>query len=327
MNVDQRVDAELDAAGIDDAALRDDYRHCRQLAAEHGRTYFLATRFLPPARRPAIHALYGFARTADDIVDDPSPTVTVEAKTAALEEFSASVSQQRPADPSVRAALDTAARYDLDPELFRAFLHSMHMDLTVTEYATFEALQEYVYGSAAVIGLMTTPILGTVGPVDDALPYAGDLGIAFQLTNFIRDVGEDVQLGRIYLPMDSLTEHGVDRERLQHCRTSGVADGAVKQLLAAEIERTREIYRRARPGIDRLEPRARRCVAVAYRLYSEILAEIERADYQIFEQRVTVPRRRRLGWALRAFTGPAATCSRIAVVPPPADRARSSTTA
>ncbi len=152
---------DLDAAGVTDPRLRSDYLHCRDLAREHGRTYFLATRFLPPARRPAIHALYGFARTADDIVDDFTPGVSVQAKEQGLQELIAQFRSPGSAvDPSVRAALDTARRYDLSPQLFEDFLTSMQMDLTVTSYETHDDLDTYVWGSAAVIGLMVLPILG-----------------------------------------------------------------------------------------------------------------------------------------------------------------------
>ena len=203
-------DSDLTAAGITDPRLRADYLHCRELAREHGRTYFLATRFLPAERRPAIHALYGFARTADDIVDDVTPGVTVESKRVGLQHLIDEFHDPDGArEPSVRAALDTARRYELSPQLFEDFLTSMQMDLTVTEYDTFEDLHTYVWGSAAVIGLMVLPILGTVVPRDQAAPYAADLGIAFQLSNFIRDVGEDLRLGRIYLPQESLRKFGV----------------------------------------------------------------------------------------------------------------------
>lgn len=281
---------DLDAAGITGAALRADYLHCRDLAREHGRTYFLATRFLPAARRPAIHALYGFARTADDIVDDFTPGVGVETKQRGLAQLVAQFrSPQTATEPSVRAALDTARRYEISPKLFEDFLASMQMDLTVTEYETHDDLSTYVWGSAAVIGLMVLPILGTVVPREQAEPYAADLGIAFQLSNFIRDVGEDLRLGRIYLPMESLHLFGVDRAHLER----GIVDEPIRCLLAAEIERTRGFYQRAEPGIAMLAPGARGCVRVAFQLYGDILGAVERADYQVFGPRIRVSRGRR----------------------------------
>ncbi len=180
-----------------------------------------------PARRPAIHALYGFARTADDIVDDFTPGVTVEAKRAGLQALIGQFGSPEAATGAVgAAALDTARRYQLDPQLFEDFLTSMQMDLTVTDYETYDDLHIYVWGSAAVIGLMVLPILGTVVPREQAAPYAADLGIAFQLSNFIRDVGEDLRLGRIYLPMESLHRFGVDRAQLQW----GIVDDPVRAV-------------------------------------------------------------------------------------------------
>lgn len=296
--VSQRVDAELDAAGITDPVLRHDYRISRDLAREHGRTYFLATRFLPPERRSAVHALYGFARTADDIVDDPSPHATPESKALKLQEFSDSMAAPVDAHPTVRAALDAADRYQLDPALFTAFLDSMRMDLTVREYATHADLDRYVWGSAAVIGLMVTPVMGTVTSVEEAAPYAADLGVAFQISNFIRDVGEDLRLGRIYLPMESLHRFGLDRRRLER----EVVDDAVRGMLAAEIDRTRAIYRRSEPGIAMLAPGARGCVRVAYQLYGDILSAVEQADYQVFGPRIRVSRGRRARIAGRVVT-------------------------
>ncbi len=281
---------ELDAAGIIDPTLRADYAHCRELAAEHGRTYFLATRLLPAARRPAVHALYGFARTADDIVDDFSPSATVADKTQALQALSSSMRAPDPnSDPSVRAVLHTAERYGLAPELFEDFLQSMRMDLTVTQYETFADLERYVHGSAAVIGLMVTPVLGTVVPHEEAAPFAADLGVAFQLTNFIRDVGEDLRLGRIYLPQDVMRSFGVDRDLLHR----GEVTDAVRNWLAFETARTRGVYRRAEPGIAMLEPRAGACVRVAFQLYGEILNAVEQADFAVFGPRIRVSRSRR----------------------------------
>lgn len=292
----QRLESELDAAQIRDPQLRRDYAHCRGLAADHGRTYFLATRFLSAGDRPGVHALYGFARTADDIVDDPSPAVDTAERTRKLELFAADMQASDPAEPSVRAVLDTSRRYDLPPKLFEDFLGSMRMDLHTTTYDTFEDLQTYVYGSAAVIGLMVTPILGTVTPFEQAAPFAADLGVAFQLTNFIRDVGEDARLGRIYLPQDSLAAFGVEPASLSR----GVVDNGIRNLLAFEIDRTRSIYRRAEPGIDLLSPRARHCVRTAFDLYGRILDRIEAADYQIFDERIRVSRLTRLRLAATA---------------------------
>jgi 15-cis-phytoene synthase len=296
--------AELDAAGITDPALRAAYTACRVLNARHGRTYFLATRLLPKARRPAVHALYGFARYADEIVDDLGSDRSDAAKAELLDELGADLDRALRGEPTgqpVLAALaDTVRRYAIEPAHFTDFLASMRMDTHVTDYPTFAELGVYMHGSAAVIGLQMLPVLGTVGPRAEAEPYAAGLGVAFQLTNFLRDVGEDLERNRVYLPADVLTEFGVDRELLQRCRRTGRTDGRVRRALAHLVAHTRELYRRAEPGLRLLEPAARPCVRCAFTLYQDILGEIEAVDDDVLHRRVAVPIRRRL-----AIAGPA----------------------
>ncbi|MFP5070323.1 phytoene/squalene synthase family protein [Pseudonocardia nantongensis] len=294
--------AELDAAGLTDPALRTAYAACRGLHAAHGRTYFLATRLLPPPRRVDIHALYGFARQADEIVDDPDgagggdPGARLDALDADL---TAALDGAPPpgARPEVVAVAETARRYDLHPGLFRDFMASMRMDLTVTGYADDAELARYVHGSAAVIGLQTLPVLGTVVPRAEAEPHAALLGVAFQMTNFLRDVGEDLDRGRVYLPAEELAAFGVDRELLAWCRRTGRGDPRVRRALAHLCARTRATYRRADPGIPMLEPVSRACVGAARTLYAGILDEIADAGYDVLHRRVAVPNRRRLAVA------------------------------
>jgi phytoene synthase len=294
--------AELDAAGITDPALRAAYATCRALNARHGRTYFLATRLLPAARRPAVHALYGFARYADEIVDDLDDDRPVAEKALQLDALTADLHaalDRRPVEVPVLIALaDTARRYAIDRQHFTDFMVSMRMDTTVTEYATFDDLDVYVHGSAAVIGLQMLPILGTRVPRAEAEPPAAALGVAFQLTNFLRDVGEDLDRGRIYLPMDELAAFGVDRELLTWCRRTRRTDPRVRRALAHLVARTRGTYRRAEPGIGMLEPVSRACVGCAFTLYQGILDEIEAADYDVLHRRVAVSNRRRAAVAV-----------------------------
>ena len=289
--------AELDAAGITDPALRAAYAACRALNARHGRTYFLATRLLPAARRPAVHALYGFARYADEIVDDTALALPPHARASRLARLAAQLDAALRGEPTglpVLAALaDTARRYAIPARHFADFLSSMRMDTEVTEYPTFRELDRYMHGSAAVIGLQLLPVLGTVVPRARAEPAAAALGVAFQLTNFLRDVGEDLDRGRVYLPADVLAGFGVDRERLLRCRRAGRADGAVRRALAHLVAYTRGVYRRAEPGVALLEPASRACVRCAFVLYRDILGEIEAADYDVLHRRVAVPLRRR----------------------------------
>nr|MDT0664102.1 phytoene/squalene synthase family protein [Micromonospora sp. DSM 115978] len=185
------------------------------------------------------------------------------------------------------AIVDTVRRWEIDVQHFEAFLTSMEMDLTVTGYPTWDDLMTYVHGSAAVIGLQMVPILEPSSPA--AVPYARDLGAAFQLANFIRDVGEDLRRGRVYLPQTTLDLFGVTRDHL----ATGVVDGRVRRMLAFEVARARELFRGAEPGIRLLHPTSQDCIRTAYRLYAGILDEVERADYQVLDQRVAVgvPRR------------------------------------
>jgi len=290
---------ELDAAGVTDPGLRASYDACRRLNAAHGRTYYLATRLLPPASRPHVHALYGFARYADEIVDDLGSTLTDTEKAEWLvgwgERFLVEVAAGRSDHEINRAVVHTWRQFDLPVAYAEAFLTSMRMDLTVTGYATYDDLMTYVYGSAAVIGLEMVPVLGTVPGVtpEEALPYAADLGVAFQLSNFLRDVGEDLRRGRVYLPQEDLDAFGVTRDHL----LAGVVDGRVRRLLAFEIARTRELYRAAAAGERLLAPESRDCIRVATRLYGGILDAIEQADYRVLQQRVSVGLGRRFAVA------------------------------
>jgi 15-cis-phytoene synthase len=193
------------------------------------------------------------------------------------------------------AVVDTIRRFDIPLAHFEAFLRSMEMDLTVTGYETWDDLLGYVHGSAAVIGLQMLPILEPTSPA--AAVYACDLGVAFQLANFIRDVGEDLRRGRVYLPATSLRMFGVTRARL----ASGVVDGDVRRLLAYEIARCRELFRSAEPGIRLLHPTSRDCIRTAFVLYGGILDAVERADYQVLDRRVAVGIPRRLAVALPAL--------------------------
>jgi phytoene synthase len=286
--------AELDAAGIDDPVLRASYERCRRLNAAHGKTYYLATLLLPPAKRPYVHALYGFARYADEIVDAADSGLTDTEKADWLggwgDRFVGAVRAGRaPEHPIGAAAADTLHRWEIPVSHVEDFLASMRMDLTIREYPTYEDLMRYMWGSAAAIGLQMLPVLEPVVEREVAQPYAVDLGVAFQLSNFIRDVGEDLRRGRIYLPMTDLAHFGVDRARLARC----VVDGPIRRLLAYEIARTRELYRSAEPGIRLLHPTSRDCIATALRLYRGILDRVERADYQVLDHRQSV------GWLRR----------------------------
>jgi phytoene synthase len=285
----------LDAAGITDPTLRAAYEECRKLHATHGKTYYLATLLLPPEKRPYVWALYGFARYADEFVDSlesPDPQALLDWGAAFLDGLSAGPGAVT--HPVSLAMTHTMRRWMVPRAHVEAFLDSMQMDITVTEYATYKDLETYMYGSASVIGLQMLPVLEPVTP--EAAPRARALGEAFQMSNFIRDVGEDLQRGRIYLPQEDLETFGVTREVLER----RVVTPSVRELLRFEIERTRALYAFAEPGIDMLHPTSRDCVRTAFTLYGGILDAVEAAHYQVLTQRVSVPMSRRLAVALPA---------------------------
>ncbi|CCH28973.1 phytoene/squalene synthase family protein [Actinosynnema sp. NPDC047251] len=279
-------------------ALADAYARCRELNARHGRTFFLATRLLPPVRRPAVHALYGFARWADEIVDsgtsaDPAGELDV------LERQLADELAGRPTGHPVLAALaDTVRRYRIDPALFADFLASMRMDLHTTEYATLAELDRYMRGSAEVIGLQLLPVFGTIAPLSHAEPGAAALGRAFQLTNFLRDVGEDLDRGRVYLPQDVLRVYDVNRELLAWSRRTGKPDERIRRAVRHLTAVAYAAYREAETAVPLLHPVARPCVRTALVLYREILDGIAVADHHVLDKRVVVSNARRLSVAL-----------------------------
>jgi len=274
------------------------YERCRQLHARHGRSYYLATLLLPRWKRRHVHALYGFTRYADEIVDDLASTLDRAGQAAALrawgERFFAGLRGAPCDDPVLPAVLHTVRAFDLEAADFERFLDAMAADLHTGGYATYDDLCGYMEGSAAVIGTMMAPILEPAD-LEAARAHARQLGLAFQLTNFIRDLAEDHRRGRVYLPQADLDRFGVRRGDL----ASGPATPAVRALVAFEVERARAHYRAAEPGIDLLAPSSRPCIRVAFDLYGGILDEVERAGYRVLDRRVGVPRHRRLGVAGR----------------------------
>lgn len=266
-------------------ALERSYARCRALNRRHGRTYYLSTFVLPRPKRPHVWALYAFCRYADDIVDDLGDA-PVARRRAALDDlgarFFADLEAGRSEDPILRAVVDTVLTTGQDPSCFVRFLRSMSMDLDVAGYDTWPDLLEYMDGSAAVIGEMMLPILEPTSPA--ARPAARHLGLAFQLTNFLRDVGEDLDRGRVYLPR-------CDLERFDADPWPRRVDEGWRALMRFEITRCRRLYADADRGIALLPPASARCVRAARVLYAGILDRIEHADYDVFTRRARVP-----GW-------------------------------
>ncbi|MET9853128.1 phytoene/squalene synthase family protein [Streptomyces sp. NPDC006450] len=288
---------ELDAAAITDPVLRAAFERCRRLNARHGRTYFLATRLLPASRRPAVHALYGFARYADDIVDDLTAPTAPGDRARRLQALSHDLRTAMDGGPGrhpvVTAVAHIAYRYRIPHHHFDEFLVSMRSDLTVTDYPTLDALRQYMHGSAAVIGLQMLPVLGHTTSRDEAAPHAAALGEAFQLTNFIRDVGEDLDRDRVYLPADLLATEGVDRDLLLWSRRTGRRDPRIIRALRSAAALTQQFYATAQPGLDMLEPVSRPCVRTAFILYREILDAVARDGFASVHRRSSVPLTRR----------------------------------
>ncbi len=290
---------ELTAAGITEPGLRASYEECKRLNSLHGKTYYLATLLLPPEKRPFVHALYGFARYADEIVDDLESTLSQSQKADLLGRWGAGIMADlavgRSSDHVGRALADTVTRFNIPLEYFQSFLDSMTMDLTISEYQTFDELMKYVYGSACVIGLQMVPILGPLSP--EAYAPAEKLGAAFQLANFIRDVGEDLDRGRIYLPLDELESFGVTKSMLMSRKLTPEIIAALK----FQIARVRSLQKESEPGILQLQASSRACIEAASELYCGIVDEVEKIGYDIFNRRAKTSTWRRIKVALPAL--------------------------
>lgn len=261
------------------------YSECRDITARHSRSFSLAARTLPADKRPAIWALYAFCRTVDDAVDHASALSTV-----TLDTWRTITMHGNPSpDNAVAAAWsDTLSRFAIPKRYALELIDGVERDLYQTRYDTFAELSTYCYGVASTVGLMSMHIIGFSSP--KAVPYAVKLGIALQMTNILRDVGEDWQQGRLYLPREELAEYGLTE--------SDIAKGDVtdnwRQFMAFQISRTRALYREAWPGIGMLDPRGQLAIAAAASFYRGILESIERLDYDVFRHRAHVSQQDKL---------------------------------
>ncbi len=279
MRLDPVKDGPLGGA---DLSLAGCYELCRRVHKAHSRTYYFSTSLFPGEVRPHVHALYGFMRYADEIVDNPGATSLGE-QLSGLEAFEvetlAAVAGEPVANPILRAFANTVILRGIGTDLITAFMKSMKMDTHVFRYETYEDLQEYTYGSAAVVGLMMCRVVGTKS--EDTAPHAEALGVAMQLTNFLRDVGEDWARGRVYLPLEDLKSFGYVEEELGR----GVIDERFVALMRFEMARARELYAVADRGMKYI-PRGRRYpVVVARELYAAILDRIEAQRFNVFTRR------------------------------------------
>ncbi len=275
--------------------LDESYEICRELNRRYGTTYYWSAHLLPAIKRPHVHALYGLCRYADDIVDDLGSTATAEQRAETLKSFGdrffEDYSTGRSEHPVLKAVVHTIRVFDIDPDCVQRFLRSMTMDLSVATYETYADLQFYMDGSAAVIGEMMLPVLEPRDIVT-AKPHARDLGDAFQLTNFLRDVAEDLDRGRVYIPQEDLRKFKADPTRR-------VANEQWRDVMKFEIARCRELYVSADFGVEMLPVSSQRCIRAARDLYSGILEKIEAANYDVFTERVRVTTARKLAMGFK----------------------------
>jgi phytoene synthase len=285
-------------SAVDDQFLQAGYRQCAEITRRNGTTYYWGVQLLPRERRRHVHAVYALCRLADDIVDDQAATAgrspaEIGARLAEFaDDFRRAVTDGS-ADPVLAAVGHTVRTVGIPAECFDRFYGAMAMDLTTTRYETWDDLLGYMEGSAAVIGEMMLPVLQPLGP--EAFAPARALGFAFQYTNFLRDVAEDLDRGRVYLPQEELRRFGVKPVDLGRRRVTP----QWRAFLAHEIARARDLYRVADRGLPYLPARSARCVATARVLYSRILDRIEAADYDVFRARARVPTWRKAGTAAR----------------------------
>ena len=274
------------------------YRACREITRVHSKTFYLSSLFLSPAKRRAVWAVYAFCRTADDIVDQIAPARERLDAIDAWERKLVGAYDGHARDPIFVAFAHAAHRFAIPMQPALDLLRGARMDVTIRRYATYDELSEYCYLVASTVGLLVMPILGTHSPA--ASTYGIALGRAMQMTNILRDVGEDARMGRIYLPSEDLRRFGCDEAAI----VAGIVDERFVALMRFQIERVRTMYRDAEPGIALLAPESCYTVRLALSLYRGILCRIEGNGYDVFTRRAYVPLGTKMRTALAvAFQG------------------------
>jgi phytoene synthase len=290
-----KLDAWTDSASA--LTLAECYALCRDIARDHSKTFYMSSSFLSPEQRRAVWAVYAFCRTADDIVDRTAPAHERLSQIDQWEAQLLAAHEGHAFDPIFTAYADATARFSIPLEPALALLQGARRDITVRRYATYDELRDYCYLVASTVGLLVTPILGVT--TDAALPYGIELGRAMQMTNILRDVGEDARMDRIYLPAEDMLRFGYTEERL----FASAVDDSFVALMRFQIARVRELYAQAEPGIAMLAPQSRYTVRLAMRLYSGILDAIEANDYDVFTRRAYVPLRQKVLLAMTTALG------------------------
>jgi phytoene synthase len=283
------------------ASRSDAYEFCRQITANYAKTFYLATLLLPEEKRRAIWAIYVWCRRTDELVDGPQSRLTTTETLDRWEKQLESVFAGEPMDDFDVAFVDTLQHFPMDIQPFRDMIAGQRMDLYRSRYDTFEELRLYCYRVAGTVGLMVTPVLGLEDSGNktpwsdfldssDPLEEAIALGIAKQLTNILRDVGEDARRGRIYLPLEELALFGYTEEDL----FNGVVDARWRELMRFQIQRARKFYDQAERGIRALSPDSRWPIWAALMHYQGILDVIERNEFDVFTKRAFVPKQQKL---------------------------------
>lgn len=257
------------------------YEHCVELTNQHSKTFYMASALLPAEQRQAVRGLYAFCRVSDDLVDEGGPN--------RLQELEAwrqhSLSEHPPLNDKVALAwADTRATYNIPQMYAEQLLDGVASDLTKTRYDTFAELTDYCYSVASTVGLMSMHIIGYHN--EEAIPYAVKLGVALQLTNILRDVAEDWENGRLYLPLEELAFFGLTEDDIE----AGIVDDRWRTFMRFQINRIRQLYTEALPGISLLSKQGRFAIAAAAELYQAILTDIEEHDYDVFSRRAYITR-------------------------------------
>lgn len=265
--------------------LKQAYTLCDTITAEHSRTFYMASSLLPPGQKRSIRALYAFCRLSDDLVDRFSGD-----RHAEFEQWQERILENNPddEDPVALAWADTRARHHIPTTYVKQFIEGVAADLKITRYATFADLAEYCYGVAATVGLMSMHIIGF--STQEAIRYAVKLGVALQMTNILRDVGEDWANGRLYLPQDELTAFDLTEEDIAAQRV----DQRWQAFMRYQICRTRQLYTEAMPGVALLHHNGRLAIAAAAELYQAILDDIELHHHDVFKHRAYVSGRNKV---------------------------------
>lgn len=275
------------------------YRHSEGITKVNSRTFYLASSLLPGDKRRAVRALYAFCRITDDIVDreGTDPSQRNYDPRARLQDWEKQVLQpdQSPdhdaADSQFLVTLawqDARKQYGVPVLYSEQLIKGVAYDLLTTRYTNFPELAAYCYGVACTVGLMSMHIIGHSG--SEAIPYAIRLGVALQLTNILRDIGEDLQMGRLYLPQDELNAFGLSEEDVAR----GIVTTKWREFMRFQIERVRQLYASALPGVAMLAGDGRFAIGAAAELYRAILGEIENNDYEVFSRRAAVSKTAKL---------------------------------